>query len=540
MPDPIKTYTDWEKLQAALEQRHKGEQAPINSAYKSCSDGCDALTNVSAATRASCHHACDAARSAKMDPLVKIQTAEGRALRKRGVDDGLIFEDSLIITDTKNASFAARLRTGVFAKAVIVQVSTANDFIAELQKDRFTVSLILVFDGDAAGRIKVDGEIVSSSRLTNLKLVVNDTIYLEGTAGTAFRAVDALKKLGAAGIRFEDNWLLQLPAPPTVGVGVDPQDGRTHPIDSTLGSSGLAHFVTVRGDGRIMLQAKLLTNDSAANRKAITWEASPGTTLTVSPSDPLKVSLSRQKSKKITVSVKFAGSQIAQFLVWVIWSDLTPVVSGTSAFDAKPLGEPPQVTRLVTTAGEPACKIFANVDWLISITPATVISDADRPALEGQTSVAVPGVALFPPGEPVVPRAFFGWDVAADVRFKQAELVPPARKARAKTEAPYQWANGDAEGITLVDDRGNPYTRSKPGWASRWDAEFLDRDGINRQVERFHRQARIFVRVQLDTTWYRCSNSKKYRFQGSVKRSAGKWNVEPGTTPEIKLNNAGW
>jgi hypothetical protein len=283
----------------------------------------------------------------------------------------------------------------------------------------------------------------------------------------------------------------------------------------------------------VVLRASLLGSDNtAANRKAISWVASSGTRITVSPSDPLAVSISRGTSKKVQLGIKLKGARVKDVVLWIVWCELAGHLTGSSSLDSEILGW--SELRAEVPDPKPRFEVQGKLDWLMTITPPEVITDVDRPALEKQTPVP-------PPGQSVAPSPFFAWDVATDTRVRTSEIIPPSAKVILGTNVPYKWSASGAEGESGAPGVKTPYEPGTPGWASRVRTDpFEDSVGKNGQIAGFHTQSRVAVRVQLGSTWYRCSSNHRNRFRASAKRSGGKWKAEPGTKPVLELNNDNW
>jgi hypothetical protein len=410
-----------------------------------------------------------------------------------------------MITDSKNFDAAKKLKADDvrFTSANIVKVDTVDALIAELRNPVTVPRLILALDGDKNGAIEVDGVPLDLKDLTGVKMVVKDGIFLEGTSIKPFSGAATLKaKLIPAGNTsgVTDEWVvLELPQ---IAVVVDDNDEKTHEVASTKGPGRLMHFVTVQETAKkgvpgskVVLHAKLVSANTAKNLKEL-------------------------KSHHTTQT--------------------TTCLTGFKTSDS-PLNQDKLGALQPRTTGE--LDALGYVDWIITIKPPEIISDADRPDLEHQKKQKVPG-------ENVVPDPFFGWELATDEREFIKKVTPTGKQVvltgKTDPEGMYRWPNGDAEGLSTADEQNkdyeDPYT-TKPfhGWPSRWELAFKDSDGDPGEIRGFHRQGRVFERVQLDTTWYRCSDIKRYRLKASAKKlPSGEWEQEPNTEPLLELNNKKW
>jgi len=518
----IPGYTDYQAELKAVTDKYRKQMAPYDVALKTCITKC--ADEPAGEKRDICERKCDQIYRSAVDPIQAAEDRDSSALTTKYVNVGVILQGGLIITDRKNAALAKNLQTGIWARAPI-EVHTADELITELRRDQASYFLMLVFSGDKDGRILVDGDPLFAHKMTGLKRWVNDQTELRGNSdGDLAPSLEReLKKMKGPG-SFQDKWdvLPQLPPKPRITVDVDAQnDPRTHKIDGLAGAAGLTHFVTVQStQGSVRLRASVAPN-TPENQKAVSWSG-------VKPvsGDPLAVSISRGKSKKVPISVSVKGGNTVKLVVWVVWCELTPRYKSPPA---SPLdGQKRGVQK--PAAAAPNITIRAAVDWYLTIDPRQVITDADRPALELQPRQDVPGPS-------VRPDPFCGWEVAGDTR-QLVQESPPGPGGPTKTA--YRWPAGDAEGDSFANKKENPYDLANPtpGWPSRSDFEFSDTPpkGLTRGI---HWQARIFARVQLRDTWYRCSDFRTFRFRGSAKWSSGKWGIEPKTTPFIKLDNAG-
>ena len=416
-------------------------------------------------------------------------------------------------------------------------MKTVDEFVAVLGQSKTAGVLVLVLDGDEDGRIEIEGKPVDLKDLTGVQLKVADDIYLEGESLNKFSGAATLKaKVKAQGV-VRDDW--EVVSLPQFAVEVDTKnDKRTHKIPSTMDKDGLTHFVTVKEkNGYVRLRARITTVDidTPKNRKELKWDAPASYRL---KNDQWALKISRTGTKKVTIPLKFKGNVVKKVVVWVVWCKLTPLTTLKSVFDNVTILGPLQ-TRSSSTL-----ELLANIDWLLTIEPVDIISDKDRPDLNHQKPKKVPG-------ENVVPDPFYGWDLAIDTRVFKKGVTPTGKEIvlEAKTEPGgyYRWPTGDAEGVSTADEDGDPHndpynaTVSFHGWPSRWGYAFEDSDGLPGEIRGFHQQARLLARVQLDTTWYRCSDIKLYRHKDTAKMLAsGKWDPQPGTKPLLELNNKNW
>ncbi len=341
---------------------------------------------------------------------------------------------------------------------------------------------------------------------------------------------------------------------------MDASDTRTHKIPSKLGAGGKDHFVTAKGAGNITLSVAI-TPDTPALRAAITWEAVGAAIVSPVGPDRLKAQISRAVASgtKVTVRIKVGALTCREFFVWIVWSTLAADADAThtSFIDGTPLGlhDGRHPTSYVRKAG---------IDWTATIEPAEVITDADRPALEDQARQAPPGENNGVPGPgnlDTTGSGFSGWDISRQKRRKVFKGNPPGTPLAETTAAdpdpfarpagfPADDVEGNDDSDCGADEDSNPYDAGAgvPGKGTRGtlrsndepSTPFDDATGADGDTFRKRIHFREFVRVQLDTTWYRCSDLGLWRFHMFAKRVAGKWDIEPAQVDLFDLTNDGF
>ena len=377
------------------------------------------------------------------------------------------------------------------------------------------------------------------------------------------------------------------PAPtcPTISdIIIDPSDTRTHEIPSRLPPPSLRHLVTVKGTGDIVLRATIIP-DTPQLRSQLTWEA--GGAVITSPalgvnSLTAKISRNTPGGARIPVRLKIGTQPCTEVVVWIISCMLMPQTNpnGISSITGTPLG--PQGGRGVAPTPQgpfPGYFPAARIEWTATIEPAAIITDPDRPAIEAQQRVAPPGsdrgVAGFPGPNNLdaTGSGFSGWDMSRQRRqrvFKgNPDKVPPATPEPITEttpndpeieDRPLAYPTNDVEGNDdtrgVQDEDSNPYERPGiPGQGTtgtlrstdRPEVPFLDVHdhsgnvpGEEGDTYRLRNQFREFVRVQLGSTWYRCSDFGLWRHHVNAKRLQGRWNVEPGLPDRFDATNNGF
>ena len=367
-------------------------------------------------------------------------------------------------------------------------------------------------------------------------------------------------------------WGSDSPPPPcpTISVDVDASDTKTHRIPSKLGISligpaGKDHFVTVKGSGNLVLTATI-DPDTPQIRNQLTWEAG-GATITspAAGSDRLtaKIPRSTPSGAKIPVRIKVGPTICKEFLVWIVWCTLTPAIDRTSSIDGTPLG-----IRGGRTAGQYESR--AGIDWTARIQPAEIITDLDRPAIEDQRRVSPPGDdkgVADSANKDVTGSGFSGWDISRQKRrrvFKGNPSKTPPEPITQATNAdnypmdrpimtyPANGVEGNDDTSVCADEDSNPYDDG-PNLGTRGTLRSYDQtrltlvDGTDHSGNapgedgdtyrrRFH--CREFARVQLGTTWYRCSDFGLWRWHMNAMWHNGQWNAESGQPDELQLDNS--
>jgi outer membrane protein OmpA-like peptidoglycan-associated protein len=307
---------------------------------------------------------------------------------------------------------------------------------------------------------------------------------------------------------------------------VHASDTDTHEIRSNLGAAGLEHFCCVKNTGDIVLEAQISPNVPGAVGARLTWAAT-GTAIT-SPAvgtDGRTAKLSSAASGKFPIRLSWDGTVVRQAVVWVIWSRITVTCT-----------RPPS-----TPAAAGIGVITAGIDHTFTIDPRAIITDADRPALDGARTTAVPGAAL----PHVVSANLLGggaakkWDGSRQIRIKilnphlytVAQLPPVAGHLwtgqPVASTIPENFPAVDAQGnddSNTCDETNNPYENC--GIVTTIDdptmllANATGSDGDTFEVRL---QFREFLRVNLDTTWYRASDFSLWRVHARFRRVAGVW-----------------
>ncbi len=317
-------------------------------------------------------------------------------------------------------------------------------------------------------------------------------------------------------------------------------DTDTHEIASVLGAAGLEHFVCVKGTGDIVLAAQISPDVAGDASRRIVWEAT-GTAVT-SPAvgtDAKTARLSSAASGKFPVTLKLDGAVARQAVVWVVWSTIR--VTAERAVTSRP-------GTIVNTDGTSGTGfvITAGVDHTVTIEPVTIITDADRPALQGRRTAGVPGAAQTHvingntlaggAGSPIASSS--KWDVSRQIRVKilNPNSYPTAQLPRV---AGHLWNGQPASTIPenypatdtignddthSTDERNDPYATGGTV-TSRDNPKMVLRNSTGSDGDTFEArfQFREFLRLNLQEKWYRASDFSPWRFHATFRRASRAW-----------------
>ncbi|MCP5419933.1 MAG: hypothetical protein H6970_07280 [Gammaproteobacteria bacterium] len=306
---------------------------------------------------------------------------------------------------------------------------------------------------------------------------------------------------------------------------------------ASVGNAGIIHFVTPKGSGAVQLTA-VISPDTPATRAVITWDGA-----TAVGGNPLASTVPRTAAGKFVVKIKASGTVIQELRVWVVWSTITaPTGAVVPVSDAHRGG--------------------VEFPWKFThrITPATIITDADRPALNGPMNAAgpVPGHAKthIVNGNPLGGGASLKWDCSRQIRLKildpkgfltgvmTQQLSFPADDAEGNDDThntdednnPYDNFHGDIAipflGVLVPVDLRDQLTSEDKPFLKMPHAMGADGDTVELRMH-----FREFTRLQLGTKWNRISDWFLWRVHIKLRRTAGKWANNGSTTA---ADNAGF
>ena len=303
-------------------------------------------------------------------------------------------------------------------------------------------------------------------------------------------------------------------------------DTDTHEIPSNLGAAGLEHFCCVKDTGDVVLEAQISPDIPGDVRGRLAWTAT-GAAIS-SPAigaDGRTAKLPTAAPGKFPLELKWDGTRVRQAVVWVIWSRITVTA-----------------TRNPTTpASAGSLAITAGIDHSFAIDPAAIITDADRPALNGARTAPVPGAALthVVSGNTLANGATNKWDASRQIRMKilnphlytVAQLPPVAGHMWAgqpvATATPENYPANGALGnddTHTGDETNDPYANGGVCTATDDPLMLLAHStGSNGDTFETRFQFHEFLRVNLDSQWYRASDFSLWRFHARFRRVSGAW-----------------
>ena len=238
------------------------------------------------------------------------------------------------------------------------------------------------------------------------------------------------------------------------------------------------------------------------------------------------------------MTLKICGKEVWKGVVWSVWAAINPTIKNP----ATP-GNAGGVFSVTT-----------RTDFPVAVHPDTICSDDDRPDIEAQAAVDVPGAN----NHDVVYNALLRggatrcWDVSRRLRVKvlNPNLIPLAQLPAmagpvwagqpAAMTIPADYPASDVEGngdSTVANENDNPYTS---GAMLSWNTPTIsmaNASGANGNTFEVRLQFGEFVRLQLGGTWYRVSDIYDWRFHVLMRRVGGHWGDNGSVTA---LDNAGW
>jgi hypothetical protein len=357
-------------------------------------------------------------------------------------------------------------------------------------------------------------------------------------------------------------------------------------VKSAKQGSTVKHFVTpqalpVSGGGPpnpqnpleslyVVLKASGITAEQIGANKKYQWEGGDPF-----PNDPTKRLVKRDGAgPPTTVKIKKGTNTIAVMMVWVVWVELTADIAKNNKSKlfkqngvSYPLGFQ---SKALTTDGTYISEF--HIEWTGKINPPAITApsyqkNVERPALEAQTRVNVPGD---PNGVPdnasnkdFTQAGFSGWDMSRKITQRlysstnqnEPSLINSQDWMQKRIDYPTDDLEGNDDRINAQDEDSNPYSED-----AGQIGELMQVDGPRRvfygnelyglpNTIQVHSQwwFKEFARVQIGGKWYRCSNLEPWRCDVWVINVGGIWypKILDRDTPQMReyeffeLNNDG-
>jgi hypothetical protein len=306
------------------------------------------------------------------------------------------------------------------------------------------------------------------------------------------------------------------PAPVITSLDVDnPTTSITYPVSSNLGAGGKKHHVTVAtlSGPDTVIRANLTPAVGAADPSVagLVWTVNGG--VVPAGADILHTSVTRGAGKKeVTATL---GASSASLTVWAVFAPVS--------------GGPPAGAGADTGA---AFRIAPNINLTARVVPASIVTDADRPALDGANTTPVPG-GTNSCGGALAGGANRKWDISRQIRMRNidpAGLLPAIHTATggACLDAvgavyPANNAEGNDDAGT-GDETNDPYANAGTLTSTDQPARIYPHAvGADGDTIEQHIQFREFSRLEYNRTWWSISPFAPWRVHISVVRVGGKW-----------------
>jgi len=321
---------------------------------------------------------------------------------------------------------------------------------------------------------------------------------------------------------------------------------------SGKGNPDITHFVTPRGSGMITIHAKPSPDSPDAEQVAIneiSWDGA-----TQDATDKLKATVSATSAAKNVVRVTangnllqaLGGVTIQEGRAWVVWATITGSVDRadiTPLTKTLSIGPNGTVVRIGTAMRTP----FRSQ---ATISPIEIITDSDRPDLEGPNTVAPPG-GLDMCKNDLSSGAKAKWDIAQRVAtVVTSTATDPAFVPGKNIDCLAQNESFPLDPVVANDDFGdspgpgpeidNPYDPATLGQLLLHDRPLAQLTLLGGQVgdtlvaDHFFQ---VFVRLQLGNTWAVISDPFPWRVEWRFKKkqvTEALWNLDLNDDGDLK------
>jgi hypothetical protein len=352
------------------------------------------------------------------------------------------------------------------------------------------------------------GAATDAGRATDAGTAVGSTASGAGSSGGAAPTGGGAAGGGAAPAA---------PPPNILRVEVENQrEAVTYPVPSNLGAGGRQHWVTVAGTRPVVTFRAVLDRPVAATDPAVsglTWDSTPASGLTAG-GDVLHATAPVSTARKVTVRARLGASH-AEAMLWAVFVQVATT---------GPAMDPP-----VRAADH--LSLTGTVNLTGTIFPASIVTDADRPALDGANTVDPPGTTNTC-GDALAGGVDHRWDMSRQRRLHNVGTAALEAALRAHATRPCVYAEGtypaapeEGNDDSNTDDENNdPYAGG--GVITSADSptrNFFDAAGADGDTMERHLQFREFARLEFNRTWWKVSQFVPWRVHYRAIRVAGQW-----------------
>jgi hypothetical protein len=315
------------------------------------------------------------------------------------------------------------------------------------------------------------------------------------------------------------------------GLQVDnPTASITFDVPSNLGAAGRHHAVSVASIGatptivRAVVSPAVAAGDPSLAGLAWTINGTPATP----GADPLQVPVERSAGKRVVGAS--LGASSAEITVWSVFARIASAPGAISAVDDG-----------ATLA------LGATIAFTASILPKSIVTDADRPALDGANTVPPPGGSNSC-GSLLAGGADHRWDMSRQIRRRAIDpaalsagfATNPRMPACLLTDIPAFPTNNvlGNDDASTVDETNDPYASAGSLTSNDTPTRVLTHTvGADGNTFEQHIQFHEFGRLENRATWWTFSQFAPWRVHIRARRIGGKW-VDNGT--DIALDNSGF
>ena len=341
------------------------------------------------------------------------------------------------------------------------------------------------------------------------------TVYVEGRAASgAVRLNNLTLSYTTHNTLVQD--VIRFTIVDVASVVVHSSDPQTEKVVSSLGASGLDHFVTAKDQGDVVLVCTPVP-DTQEFRDLIEWEAG-GVAMTCpaveSDKRTAKFSSAVASGLKVPLGIKIAGKSCWNGLGWVVWSE-NEFVDSTQ----------PQEQFKKTWTEVMYTEVSVGYTFRQKILPMAIIDDPDHPDLTGPRTVDTPIVPalddhVYNHGNTSLANgASHRWDTSRQARL---HVINPANLDFAglfgfgapKFTTYDQYPSDETCGNVGNDDPSWQEEDNVPYDSPMYrlvgpDAPYYPlKDSVGANGDTFEARVhfRVFARLQLAGAWYRISS----------------------------------